>query len=136
MLHLTLRQLRVFEAVANHLSYSRAAETLHLTQPAVSMQIKQLEQSAGLKEINRAMGQMDMVTQQNAAMVEQTTAASQNFAEEMEALAKLIKYFKVGAECESQKPPKDRSLQAAASSPDARTSLKRVSLKEGGWENF
>ncbi len=48
MLHLTLRQLQVFEAVANHLSYSRAAETLHLTQPAVSMQIKQLEESAGL----------------------------------------------------------------------------------------
>ncbi|HLD08416.1 MAG TPA: LysR family transcriptional regulator, partial [Methylophilaceae bacterium] len=48
MLHLTLRQLRVFEAVATHLSYSRAAEALHLTQPAVSMQIKQLEESAGL----------------------------------------------------------------------------------------
>lgn len=48
MLHLTLRQLRVFEAVANHLSYSRAAEALHLTQPAVSMQIKRLEESAGM----------------------------------------------------------------------------------------
>jgi LysR family transcriptional regulator, low CO2-responsive transcriptional regulator len=48
MLHLTLRQLKVFEAVARHLSYSRAAEALYLTQPAVSMQIKQLEESAGL----------------------------------------------------------------------------------------
>ena len=48
MLHLTLRQLRVYEAVANHLSFSRAAETLHLTQPAVSMQIKQLEEAVGL----------------------------------------------------------------------------------------
>jgi DNA-binding transcriptional LysR family regulator len=48
MLHLTLRQLRVYEAVAHHLSYSRAAESLHLTQPAVSMQIKQLEESIGL----------------------------------------------------------------------------------------
>lgn len=48
MLHLTLRQLRVYEAVTNHLSYSRAAEALHLTQPAVSMQIKQLEESIGL----------------------------------------------------------------------------------------
>ena len=43
MLHLTLRQLRVFESVARHLSFSRAAAELHLTQPAVSMQIKQLE---------------------------------------------------------------------------------------------
>lgn len=48
MLHLTLRQLRVFEVVARHLSFSRAAEELHLSQPAVSMQIKQLEQNLGL----------------------------------------------------------------------------------------
>lgn len=48
MLHLTLRQLQVFEAVARHLSHSRAAEELHLSQPAISMQIKQLEQSVGL----------------------------------------------------------------------------------------
>ena len=48
MLHLTLRQLRVFDSVAHHLSFSRAAEALHLTQPAVSMQIKQLEEAVGL----------------------------------------------------------------------------------------
>lgn len=48
VLHLTLRQLKVFEAVARLGSYTRAAEELHLTQPAVSMQIKQLEESAGL----------------------------------------------------------------------------------------
>lgn len=46
--HATLRQLRVFEAVARHLSFSRAAEELHLTQPAVSMQVKSLEEQAGL----------------------------------------------------------------------------------------
>ncbi len=48
MLHLTLRQLKVFESVARHLSYSRAADELHLTQPAVSMQVKQLEDNIGL----------------------------------------------------------------------------------------
>jgi len=48
MLHLTLRQLKVFEAVARLSSYSRAAEQLHLTQPAVSMQIRQLEGVIGL----------------------------------------------------------------------------------------
>jgi len=48
MLHLTFRQLSVFEAVARHLNYTRAAEELHLTQPAVSMQIKQMEESLGL----------------------------------------------------------------------------------------
>ena len=48
MLRLTLRQLEVFEAVAHHLSYSRASEMLHLTQPAVSIQIKQLEEAVGI----------------------------------------------------------------------------------------
>jgi len=47
-MHVTLRQLRIFEAVARHTSISRAAAELHLTQPAVSMQIKQLEEQVGL----------------------------------------------------------------------------------------
>ena len=47
-MHLTLRQLQCFSAVARNLSYTKAAEELHLTQPAVSMQIRQLEQQAGL----------------------------------------------------------------------------------------
>ncbi|MES9966943.1 MAG: LysR family transcriptional regulator [Sedimenticola sp.] len=47
-MHLTIRQLKVFEAVATHLSFTRAAEELYLSQPAVSMQIKQLEESIGL----------------------------------------------------------------------------------------
>ncbi|MEO5860861.1 MAG: LysR family transcriptional regulator [Burkholderiales bacterium] len=48
MLHLTFRQLQIFEAVARRLSYSRAAEELHLTQPAVSMQMRELEDNVGL----------------------------------------------------------------------------------------
>ncbi len=48
MLHLTFRQLQIFDAVARHLSYSRAAEELHLTQPAVSMQMRELEDNIGL----------------------------------------------------------------------------------------
>jgi len=48
MRNITLRQLKVFEAVARNLSYTGAARELHLSQPAVSMQIKQLEESTGL----------------------------------------------------------------------------------------
>ncbi len=48
MLHISLRQLRVFEAVARLLSYSKAARELHLTQPAVSMQVRSLEEGIGL----------------------------------------------------------------------------------------
>ncbi|MCW8935045.1 MAG: LysR family transcriptional regulator [Gammaproteobacteria bacterium] len=47
-LNITFRQLKVFESAGRHLSYTRTAEELHLSQPAVSMQIKQLEESVGL----------------------------------------------------------------------------------------
>jgi DNA-binding transcriptional LysR family regulator len=49
----TLRQLQIFEAAAEHLSYARAAERLHLTQPAVSMQMTRLEESVGLALFER-----------------------------------------------------------------------------------
>lgn len=49
MKNMTLRQLRMFEAVASNLSYSRAAEQMSLTQPAVSMQVQQLESEVGLQ---------------------------------------------------------------------------------------
>jgi DNA-binding transcriptional LysR family regulator len=47
-MRITLRQLQCFTAVAKNLSFTRAAEELHLTQPAVSMQMRQLEQQAGV----------------------------------------------------------------------------------------
>jgi DNA-binding transcriptional LysR family regulator len=48
-MHVTLRQLEVFSAVAKNESFTKAAEILHLSQPGVSMQIKQLENSIGLQ---------------------------------------------------------------------------------------
>jgi DNA-binding transcriptional LysR family regulator len=47
-MNITIRQLKVFEAVARNMGFTRAAEELHLTQPAVSMQVKQLEGHVGL----------------------------------------------------------------------------------------
>ena len=47
MRNATLRQLKVFEAVGRLLSFSRAAEELFLTQPAVSIQVRKLEEQAG-----------------------------------------------------------------------------------------
>ena len=50
----TVRQLQIFDAAARALSFSRAAEALHLTQPAVSMQIRQLEHFAGVPLFERS----------------------------------------------------------------------------------
>lgn len=69
--NLTLRQLRLFEAVATHGSYSRAAEQLHLTQPAVSMQIQQLEADLGLQLLVRG-GKKVHLSQSGEEMLRQT----------------------------------------------------------------
>ncbi len=52
-MHITLRHLRIFESVARYSSISRAARELHLTQPAVSMQVKQLEEQVGLPLVDQ-----------------------------------------------------------------------------------
>jgi methyl-accepting chemotaxis protein len=67
------------------------------------------EQATGLDQVNNAVNQMDQVTQQNAAMVEETTAASHSLAHEADALSRLVGQFKVGRES----PPK-AALPAAA----------------------
>jgi LysR family transcriptional regulator, low CO2-responsive transcriptional regulator len=50
----TVHQLSVFRTVAQHLSYTRAAETLYLSQPAVAQQVKSLEQMLGLRLFARS----------------------------------------------------------------------------------
>ncbi|GAB4478594.1 MAG: LysR family transcriptional regulator [Burkholderiaceae bacterium] len=54
MKNVTLRQLRVFASVAKHLSFGKAAEELHLTPPAISMQIRELEAQVGLPLFDRS----------------------------------------------------------------------------------
>jgi methyl-accepting chemotaxis protein len=56
------------------------------------------EQSLGLQQINTAVNQMDQDTQKNAAMVEETTAASHTLAMEVQALNRLLNQFQLGTE--------------------------------------
>ena len=54
MRNVTFRQLRVFTEVARQLSFARAAEALHLSPPAVTMQVKELEAQIGLPLFERS----------------------------------------------------------------------------------
>ena len=67
------------------------------------------EQSLGLAEVNVAVNQMDQVTQQNAAMVEQSTAASHALASEAAELERLIGRFQVGAEVHEYRPRQEQT---------------------------
>ncbi len=54
------------------------------------------EQASGLSQVNIAVNQMDQVTQQNAAMVEEATAATHSLASDSEELARAVSRFQVG----------------------------------------
>ncbi|WP_246725485.1 methyl-accepting chemotaxis protein, partial [Beijerinckia sp. L45] len=66
-------------------------------------------QSQALAEVNTAIDQMDRVTQQNAAMVEESTAASHSLASEADVLAGLIDRFSLGTPPRSSAPPRRRA---------------------------
>jgi len=79
-MNVTLRQLRVFESVARHLSYTRAAEELHLSQPAVSMQIRQLEDNLGLPLFERV-GKKVYITEAGQEMYHYSRGVEQQLSE-------------------------------------------------------
>lgn len=88
MKHVTLRQLKVFETVARHLSFSRAAEELHLTQPAVSMQVRSLEDQAGLP-LTEQVGKKIFLTEAGVEVARHARVIAQQLREAEEALAAM-----------------------------------------------
>jgi DNA-binding transcriptional LysR family regulator len=88
MKHATLRQLKVFESVARHLSFSRAAEELHLTQPAVSTQIGKLEEHAG-NALFEQFGKKIYLTAAGAELLQISRAIIQQFEQAEAAMAQF-----------------------------------------------
>ncbi|MBO0131552.1 methyl-accepting chemotaxis protein [Agrobacterium burrii] len=111
------------------------------------------EQSTGLHEVNTAINQMDQVTQRNAAMVEETSAATHKLSNEAGHLVTLVSRFKVGAEdaplrtrIEQPMRPVAVSGRAAAVASPARKLMNSVSRAlnaqpaatpaHGDWQEF
>jgi methyl-accepting chemotaxis protein len=97
------------------------------------------EQATGLAQVNVAVNQMDQVTQQNAAMVEESTAASHALSGEADAMALQVARFELGDAGQASAPPAARVDRAAA--PRAVAALKTQSQRqpafaEPGWSEF
>ena len=103
------------------------------------------EQATGLQQVNTAVNQMDQVTQQNAAMVEESTAASHSLSQEAEVLASSVSRFQIG--------DAPAATRAAAPAPAARPAVRHAPVPqmktvghggaalqshpaEDGWEEF
>jgi methyl-accepting chemotaxis protein len=106
------------------------------------------EQSVGLQEINTGVSQMDQVTQQNAAIVEETTVASHGLSREIEKLLDLVGRFDTGRDLAAEAPAREQ--RPAAAQTKSRPALKSISSRgapatvrkleavanEQGWEEF
>ncbi len=77
------------------------------------------EQSLGIEQINMAINQMDGVTQQNAALVEEAAAAAESMQDQAATLARLVSVFKVGGQLGSSRPLPEQSVPSAPAKPAA-----------------
>jgi methyl-accepting chemotaxis protein len=87
-----------------------AAQVLEINQVVVTIADSAHEQSHSLREINSAIDHMDKMTQQNAAMVEESTAASHSLAQEAQNLMSLIDRFELGRLAERAQSAPARSV--------------------------
>ena len=101
------------------------------------------EQAVGLHQVNTAVNQMDQVTQQNAAMVEESTAASHALASEATELARLMGQFMIGQDNDrpvarkTAAPRASRPLPARGYSSGAATAARYEPVGEADtWEEF
>ncbi|HUZ91244.1 MAG TPA: globin-coupled sensor protein [Methylocella sp.] len=104
------------------------------------------EQALGLQEVNTAINHMDQVTQQNAAMVEQTTAASHSLSQETERLSDLVGQFQIGeaaghagknAGPAMRKPPaRAQMLKTVSSSRGSAAVRKPGPSADRAWKEF
>ncbi|MBB5372250.1 methyl-accepting chemotaxis protein [Acidocella aromatica] len=99
------------------------------------------EQAVRLNEVNEAVSQMDVVTQQNAAMVEQANASCHSLTEEAEELSRLVGEFQIGhteAPRQATKPAKSRIPVHAPRPPVAPKPVSRTPVPAGteDWDEF
>ena len=93
-MNITLRQMKVFESVARNLSYTRAAAELFLSQPAVSMQVRQLERQLGVSLFER-LGKRVHLTEAGREVYQYSRSVAQQL-DEMETLLADLKGLNSG----------------------------------------
>ena len=97
------------------------------------------EQTAGIEQVNQAIGQMDEATQQNSALVEQATAASAALNEEAVALAKVVSVFTLGAESQSAATPVRRAPPKPRATVRVAAPVRKIAASTSApdeWESF
>jgi methyl-accepting chemotaxis protein len=111
-----------------------------ITQTVEGIAASAQEQASGLAQVNAAINQMDQVTQQNAAMVEESTAASQALADKTSELLRLMGQFRLTGR-QAQAPVRSKTVppRAYAQRPQRMAvggGAVAQAFDAGGWEEF
>ena len=93
------------------------ARVLRINDHIHSIAVASKEQATGLAEVNTAVNEMDQVTQKNAAMVEETSAATQKLSSDADELFALVSGFRIGEGAPSIVSPKPRQAAPANTTP-------------------
>ncbi|RUM24309.1 methyl-accepting chemotaxis protein [Rhizobium vallis] len=101
-------------------------DVLRIDEHVKSIVTSAREQSVGLSEINTSISQMDQVTQKNAAMVEETNAASHTLAIDAENLTQLVKQFKIGEGMSARQTPREATAASHSRPSPARSLIGKV----------
>ncbi|HFK2919253.1 TPA: methyl-accepting chemotaxis protein [Stenotrophomonas maltophilia] len=101
------------------------------------------EQSSGIEQVNQAVVQMDETTQQNAALVEEASAAARSMAEQANLLSEAVAVFRTGAVAAATSVPRALAAVAASVAPVRRPAAalsprieQTLAANAGGWEEF
>jgi methyl-accepting chemotaxis protein len=92
------------------------------------------EQASGLQQVNGVVTDMDKMTQQNAAMVEQSTAASRSLADEAATLSALVEKFEISRQAQTGPSAPKRSVAVARPAPQIRGNL--ALAHDPDWNEF
>jgi methyl-accepting chemotaxis protein len=95
------------------------------------------EQSSGIEQVNKAVMQMDTTTQQNAALVEEASAASQAIVEQAQGLTGMIARYNVG-ESRSAKPAGARRTapKSVRTQEESAPARRKVAGSDTEWNEF
>ena len=125
------------------LSQAIIADVKEISGHVVAIVEASREQSTALAEINVAVGTIDQGTQQNAAMVEETSAATQDLASKAEQLRQLLSTFRLGSapaakvrEIRASRPPSVKAFPRPVRFATHGSSALAQVPQEGSWEEF
>ncbi|GAB7025050.1 methyl-accepting chemotaxis protein [Geotalea toluenoxydans] len=124
---------------AGHTTQEIVTSIKRVTDIMAEISAASLEQSSGIEQVNTAITQMDDVTQQNAALVEQAAAAAESLEEQAGQLVQMVSRFKLDETMQSRKVTVEKKVRRIESLPNkpltakARpaTALMRLAKAEG-----